>query len=155
MRSKKRYLGYGLALLAAVLLMAGGAALARDHGPWRGGGPEGFLSHMDQEVKQLNLNATQQKLYLDFRSKLAADMQAAQARHQTFAAAVKAELQQDQPNWKAIADLMKADREAMSQGTDDKLNAFVAFYNALDAQQQKAVRDHILAKLDHFPGHRD
>jgi len=151
MNIRKTHVGYGLAILVSALLLAG-IALARDFGhrpppP----GPEGILGRIDQDVKTLGLNSTQQKTYQELRARLAADLSADQAARKEFALAMKAELNKDEPDWKLLSELVSAHTQAMSQDMNDKFSLVVEFHNILDAQQQKALRETLIARLDGPP----
>ena len=164
MKSKKRYVIMGSAVLLVIFIMGSGFLAM--------GGPSGFygkgfhhrfhgrdfskhvLERLDGKVEDLNLSETQQVKYEEIRDKIAADMSNMMENRKNFFTELKEEMNQENPDIEKIAELLKEKLEQMPVKIGAHLDHFVEFYNILDEEQKGRMIERFREKMNRFPLNR-
>lgn len=111
---------------------------------------EHMLRHMDRKVERLELNAEQEQKYQALRERLRGDLRKNYLARIASLQRVKQEFDKENPDVRAAANFVKEQmqsRQGFMQSTPDY---FVEFYNILNPEQQREVRDWVRDRLEHF-----
>jgi Spy/CpxP family protein refolding chaperone len=144
MKLKNIILGSALVLLAPFLLVSCG------HGHCRKDMEEHMLRHLDSHVKDLKLDAAQQKKYEEVRAKVASEMKAMHKQRKDTMKIMDDELKKDSPDMekavKSMQEKMKTRQDNMSVFGDH----FLEFYAVLNPEQKKELIEDIRKKAKHM-----
>ena len=113
-----------------------------------GGDMAGFvLKRLDRKVEKLNLTATQQAKYDEFRAQLKERLLTAKEDRLKFRETVRNELAKESPDVAALNVMMKKKIEVVSGALQNGLDLFADFYSTLDEGQKQKVLSGIRKRM--------
>ena len=160
MKSKKRYVIMGSAVLLVIFIMGSGFLAMEGPPGFCGKGfhpgfhgrdfPKHALERLDCKVGKLNLSESQKVKYEEIRDKIAADMSNMIENRKNFFTELKEEMNQENPDIEKIAALMKEKLEQMPVKIGAHLDHFVEFYIILNEEQKSRVIERFREKMNRF-----
>jgi len=164
MKSKKKYVIMGSAVLLAIFIMGSGFLAMEGPSGFCGKGfhrgfhgrdfPKHILERLDGKVEELNLSESQQVEYEEIRDKIAADMSNMMENRKNFFTELKEEMDQENPDIEKIAAVLKEKLEQMPLKIGAHLDHFVEFYNILDEDQKGRMIERFREKMNRCPLNR-
>jgi len=160
MKSKKKYVIIGSAVLLVIFIMGSGFLAMEGPPGFCGKGfhpgfhgrdfPKHILERLDSKVEELNLSESQQVKYEEIRDKIAADMSNMMENRKNFFTELKEEMNQENPDIEKIAALLKEKFEWMPVKIGAHLDHFIEFYNILDEEQKGRMIERFREKMNRF-----
>jgi hypothetical protein len=160
MQSKKKLIIWGSIVLAVIFIVGTGFAAFDGPYPHFGRGFHGknfsgyVLKRFDAKIEKLNLSSSQQEHYEQLKETLAVELKMIAENRAQFRAAIKQELEAENPDIEKIAGLIKAKVGQMQSKVGNHIDDLVGFYGILDDEQKSLVVEDFRKKMNRFSGCR-
>ena len=157
MKLKKKYVIVGS--VAAFLVLVAGFCMVMASGDYGFCGrgfhppflnkafPERILNRMDKKMEELNLSKEQREKYSQLKAGFTADFEEMRSGRQRFMSDMKAVIDQENPDMKRLAGLVKDRLSRMPERVGTHLDQLVDFYNILNEEQRARVVERMRERM--------